>query len=358
MDIIIAIGFHTTAFMLLMGVLLTVHEWGHYYAARIIGVSASDFAIGIGPTIWSHQDHDGCTWHIKLLPIGGYVKFHGGKGSERNERERFDTRSPGDRAFVIAAGPALNLLFGMILIASLYAINGKPYIPPVISGVESGTPADIAGIQPGDEIISINGMRTTDFADIVDEVSLHPLGELDILILRDGKELEISVTAQQTSVDTMGRQQTVGRIGIQASNEIEYHPVEVSEALMIGAEDVYKLTRGSVIAISQIMSGQRSIQEMGGPVRIAEMSGAALGIDFRMFILLMAVISINLGVMNLLPIPILDGGQLIICIVESIQGRPVGNRALAYMHQVSALFLILFIIGMTFNDMVNLMIKI
>lgn len=352
------LAIHIGTFLFLMGVILIVHEWGHYYAAKIIDVPASDFAIGLGPTIWSRVDSRGCRWQLRLLPLGGYVKFRGGPDEKLPDRQRFDKRSPADRAFVIAAGPALNLLLGMALIASLYALNGRPYVAPVVSSIEAGMPAALAGVLPGDRIVSINGMATEEFADVIEEISLHPNGSIHMEVLREGMQRTFSFEASSAKIDALGREQTVGRIGINAPSEVLYRQVGATEALMIGASDVYKLTRGAFIAIGQIVTGQRAIQEMGGPVRIAEMSGAAFEIDARMFVLLMAVISINLGVMNLLPLPILDGGQLVLCAIEAARGRPIGDKALGYMHQASALFLLLFIVGVTLNDVLNLIARI
>lgn len=366
-------------FILLFGFLVAVHEWGHYYAARSLGIHATHFAVGMGPTLWSRVDRHGTRWQICALPLGGYVRFMGDKDGtsaapsqgatleaaslpESERRKYFHLRSPLDRAFVIFAGPAVNLFVGFLLISTLYVTLGRPTVPPVVSSVVAGYPAEAAGVLPGDRILRVNGKAVSQFGEIFDETALYPNGDIVLDILRGGeggsqRNLSVSMRTRTETVLSFGVKQTIGRIGINSGPPVPTHTGPL-EAIVIGTGDVYKLTRGMLVGLGQIISGTRPVDDIGGPVRMAEMSGGAAKAGLAAFIFLIAAVSINLAVVNLLPIPALDGGQLIVCLVEAVMRRPVNERILNYVHRFGVVALVGLMVMLTIKDVVGLIQKI
>lgn len=363
-------------FLLMIGILVTLHEFGHYYAARTLGIQVAQFSVGIGPALYVRTDKNGCRWQVCILPIGGFVRFvselddEGAMMSEpiprptkamsaADERKYFARRSPMDRAFVILAGPVLNLLLGLVIISTLYVAQGRPHIAPVIDTVIAGMPAEKAGIRPGDRVLSINGIETASYTDVYKEIALHPKEALTIQVRRgQGDDAQIhsfEVITTSREIETFGVSQTAGQIGITSTGEVEMEQIGPITALLVGADDVWQLTRSMVIGLGQIASGARPLTDIGGPVKIAEMSGNAYQAGFVAFVFLLAAISINLGVMNLFPLPVLDGGQLIVCAVEQVIRRPVSPKTLYYIHSAGAVVMLFCMVGLTVNDLLGLL---
>lgn len=376
LEILWNVVLYTVPFLGMIVILVTLHEWGHYYAARTLGIQVTHFSIGMGPVLWSRTDKNGCTWQISALPIGGYVRFLGDRDgssaspskqdleaastlTEAERRLRFQFRNPLDRAFVIAAGPVLNILLGLALIATLYVFHGRPVEPPIVGEVFASSPAAAAGIQAGDVITSINGHQITRFSEIFEDIGMFPGGAFEIELARpqDGGEPAnhtIHVVAGTAKVKSFGISQTVGHIGIASTGQVRIEPIGPIEALWVGTGDVVQLTRGMLIGLGQIVTGVRPLSDVGGPVKMAEMSGAAVQISLSAFIFLVAAISINLGVMNLFPLPVLDGGQLLICAVETAMRRRVSGRILYMVHTAGAIFLICVMGLVTASDVIGL----
>ena len=277
---------------------------------------------------------------------------------ESERRKYFHLRSPKDRAFVIFAGPAVNLFVGFLLISTLYVTLGRPTVPPVVQSVVEGYPAAAAGVLPGDRIVRVNGKSVGQFSDVYDETALYPGGDivLDIQRKDEGgqvRELTVPMKARTESVISFGVKQTVGRIGIGSGQPVPTYTGPV-EALVIGSMDVYKLTRGMLVGLGQIITGTRPLDDIGGPVRMAEMSGGAAKAGLAAFIFLVAAVSINLAVVNLLPLPALDGGQLIVCLAEAVMRRPVNERVLGYVHRAGVAALVGLMVMLTLKDVLAL----
>jgi len=361
-------------FLVLFAILVAVHEWGHYYAARTLGIHATHFSLGMGPVLWSRTDRHGTVWQLAALPLGGYVRFLGDKDgssaaptkemfaqaaglSEQERRRYFHLRGPGDRAFVIFAGPAINLLLGLAIISALYVGIGRPVVEPVIRDVVAEMPAARAGVRPGDRVVSVNGNPVASFTDIHDEIALYPNGMVTLVVERQGSagpaRETLTMQAETHTIMAFGVKQTVGRIGIQ-STEATLRTMGPLDALATGAVDVYKLTKGMLVALGQIITGARPLDDIGGPVKMAEMSGGAAKAGFSAFVFLVAAVSINLAVINLMPLPALDGGQLVVCAVEKAMRRPVSERALGYVHRVGVVALLGLMVVLTVNDVRNL----
>lgn len=365
-------------FIILFGTLVAVHEWGHYYAARSLGIHATHFAVGMGPVLWSRVDRHGTRWQICALPLGGYVRFLGdkdgtsaapGKGEieaasrlpEEERRRYFHMRSPKDRAFVIFAGPAVNLFVGFLLISTLYVTIGRPTVPPVVQSVVSGYPAEAAGIEAGDRILRVNGKAVGQFTEVFDEIALYPNGKVKVEVERkrpdaEPRTLAFDLQARTETVVTFGVNQTVGRIGITSGPPVLSYTGPL-EAIVIGTADVYKLTKGMLVGLGQIIVGTRPLDDIGGPVRMAEMSGGAAKAGLAAFVFLIAAVSINLAIVNLLPLPALDGGQLMVCAVEALTRRQVNERVLGYVHAGGVVLLVSLMVMLTIKDVLGLIQK-
>lgn len=353
--------FYLAAFLLVISIVVAVHEWGHYAAGRTIGLKVDAFSIGMGPELYGRRDRNGCRWRIALLPIGGYVKFAGdadggGGAPSKNipagltDHEIYHRRGPLARTFVLIAGPAVNILLGLGILASLYLINGRPYTPPVVGEVVAGSPAEEAGIMPDDRILTIDGVTMDSFEDVYETVALRPLTDLTIGLERNGQSQTTKLTTESVVTESMGTPQTIGRIGIGAADMREILPVGPVAAVAHASRDVALMSTSMFVAIGQIATGQRSLDDMGGPVKVAEMSGKAAEIGLMTLIFFLALISVNIGIVNLLPLGILDGGQILMCGIEAIRRRPFSPAALTRYNAASIVFLFGLMAILTVND--------
>ena len=272
-------------------------------------------------------------------------------------RKRFFLRGPGARAIVIGAGPATNLVLGIALLAGLYMAVGRPSVPPVIAQVVAGEPAELAGVAPGDRVLSVNGHEAETFSDVHDQIALYPGGLVHLEIERaaDGapKRLSFDIRSKVGVVEAFGAKQTVGRIGI-VSGRTSVTRLGPVDAVVGGVADVYKVTVTTFVTLGQLVTGQRPISDMGGPVKIAETSGQALQAGLAVFVFYVAMISINLGIFNLLPIPVLDGAALVVCAIEALIRRPVDNRILGYAHMAGGAALLALMAVVSISDVAGL----
>jgi regulator of sigma E protease len=343
------------AFIVVLGVLVFVHEFGHYIAARWRGVHVEVFSIGFGPAIATWRDRVGTVWKLAWLPLGGYVKLH---GQERAEDVSDDVRATwmpgrlfhekrvGSRAIVVAAGPIANFLLAIVLFAALFATAGKPTILPVAGGVLPDSAAAHAGLQVNDRIIAIDGKPTSSFGDIQTIVSAHPSEKLALTVRRGDTTLTLPVvTDSHMSGDTK-----VGMLGI-SGGQIEYTRLSMPAALVGGITQTWDITRETIVGVWQMISGQRGTEDLGGPLRIAQLSGAVAEQGPLYLIQFIALLSVNLGLLNLFPIPVLDGGHLLFYLAEALRGRPIPARVQEYGFRAGlALLLGLFILA-TWNDL-------
>jgi len=348
------------AFVVVLGVLVFVHELGHYLAARWRGVYVEAFSIGFGRAIASWTDRLGTVWKLAWLPLGGYVKLH---GQERPEDVADDVRArwqPGrtfheksvlSRAIVVAAGPVANFLLAAVLFAGLFGVVGRPAsLPdPVIGDVVADGAAAKAGLRAGDRIEAIDGATVSKFEDIKRIVSARPDRELSVLILRDGQEQMVSVTAIGRDG---GQGHREGQIGVRGSAEfIRLNP---AQAVMAGVAQTWDITAQTVAGLGQMLSGARTTDELGGPLRIAQLSGQVAQLGLASLISFIAVLSVNLGLINLFPIPILDGGHLLFYLVEAVRGRPLPPRAQEYGYRAGFAVLACLFVFATWNDLTHL----
>jgi regulator of sigma E protease len=346
------------AFVVVLGVLVFVHELGHYLAARWRGVRVETFSIGFGQAITSWTDRSGTVWKLAWLPLGGYVKLH---GQERPQDVAEDVRAkwiPGQtfhdktvlsRAIVVAAGPIANFALAMVLFAALFIAIGEPVALPVVGAVLPDSAASRAGLMVNDRIVSIAGDSIGTFEDLQHSVTMHPGETLEMTIRRDGADQQLDVTTE--SRESGGHK--VGLLGIRGG-AVEYRHVSVPAALLGGVTQTWTITKETFSGLAQMISGTRGTEELGGPLRIAQLSGQVAQLGLASLVSFIAVLSVNLGLINLFPVPVLDGGHLVFYLVEALRGRPLPQRAQEYGFRAGLAFLACLFVFATWNDLTHL----
>lgn len=347
------------AFVVVLGVLVFVHELGHYLAARWRGVHVEAFSIGFGRSIASWTDRLGTVWKLAWLPLGGYVKLH---GQERPEDVADDVRArwlPGrtfheksvlSRAIVVAAGPVANFLLAAVLFAALFGTVGRPVSVPVIGEVVAEGAAAKAGLRSGDRVEAIDGATVSRFEDIQRIVSANPDRELSLRILRDGQEQTVVVLAGGRDA---GAGRRVGLLGVRGGGT-EFTKLNPLQAVAAGVAQTWDVTAQTVAGLGQMLSGARTTEELGGPLRIAQLSGQVAQLGVASLVSFIAVLSVNLGLINLFPIPILDGGHLLFYFAEAVRGRPLPPRAQEYGYRAGVAVLACLFVFATWNDLTHL----
>ena len=350
-------------FLIVITPLVFFHELGHYLAARACNVRVEIFSVGFGREIFGWNDRYGTRWKIALIPIGGYVKMFGemqyaaGESSARAELSEeesavaFHTKSIVQRAFIVVAGPMANLVLAVIILSGIFMTMGQPYTPSTIGSVLSGSAAENAGFVAGDKIISVNERAVRRFEEVREMVLINPGVTLTFLVERGRETVQLIATPDIVNVETGIGKQRYGRLGVSAGaigQEMKRHGV--FSAVLEGAMQTYVLTENIFTALGQIISGTRKTEELAGPIRIAKMSSDVWKLGFINVLMLAAILSINLGIVNLFPVPLLDGGHLFLYAIEALRGRPLGLRAQEYSARVGILLLLALMLFVTFND--------
>jgi regulator of sigma E protease len=347
------------AFVVVLGVLVFVHELGHYLAARWRGVRVETFSIGFGRAITSWTDRSGTVWKLAWLPLGGYVKLH---GQERPQDvsaevratwvsgETFHDKSVLSRAIVVAAGPVANFVLAMVLFAGLFIAIGQPVPLPVIGSVLPDSAAARAGLMVDDRILSVAGAPIATFEDLQHVITVHPAETLKMTIERGGAQQQLDVTTE--SKDTAGGRK-VGLLGVRGGT-LEYRHVSIPAALLGGVTQTWNITAETFSGLAQMISGTRGTEELGGPLRIAQLSGQVAELGIASLISFIAVLSVNLGLINLFPVPVLDGGHLVFYLFEGLRGRPLPQRAQEYGFRAGLAFLACLFVFATWNDLTHL----
>ncbi len=346
------------AFVVVLGVLVFVHEFGHYLAARWRGVRVEAFSIGFGATIASWTDKRDTVWKLAWLPLGGYVKLHGQENPKDVAPEVRAAWIPGQtfhekpvlsRAIIVAAGPIANFLLAMALFAGLFIAVGQPVPLPVIGGVVPDSAASRAGLRTNDRILSIDGQPIDTFDELKSVVASHPADSLTVRIARDGTDQDIKVTP-----DSVGSgDQKVGLLGVHGG-AVEYRHVSIPAALVGGVTQTWSVTRETFAGLAQMLGGSRGTDELGGPLRIAQLSGQVAKLGAATLVSFIAVLSVNLGLINLFPVPVLDGGHLLFYLLEALRGRPIPQRAQEYGFRAGLAFLACLFVFATWNDLTHL----
>jgi regulator of sigma E protease len=366
MEFLSGLWTYVIPFLVVLTVLVFVHELGHYWLARRNGVRIETFSIGFGPELFGRTDRTGTRWKISAIPLGGYVKMFGGadaastpSGAVRHmtpeEREvSFFHKRLGQRAAIVAAGPIANFLFAIIGLTLLFSLYGQPFTPADIGSIQPDSAAAQAGMQPGDVIVEVDGQPIERFEEVQQIVRFNQGTPLAMVIQRDGQRLPITATPQVTTItDRMGNSHTIGLLGIGRAG-MEYRRHDPLTALWQAGRETVNLTVGTLGAVGQMIAGSRGTEELGGPLRIAQMSGEVAQSGVIALVWFMAILSVNLGLINLFPIPMLDGGHLLFYAVEAIRGKPLGDRAQEYGFRIGLALVLTLMVFATWNDLVHL----
>lgn len=361
-------GFFLTvfAFLLLLGPLIVLHELGHYLVGRLFKVRAEVFSIGMGKELWYRIDRRGTRWRLAAFPLGGYVLFAGDADASSKPNPELANATPEQlkgtlsgaplwqRALIVAAGPMANLLVAVGIIAGFAMAYGVPSNPPVIGGFAPGSVAQAAGLQVGDRITSVDGARVEAFKDIADRVMLLPGQTVRITAERDGQNISLPVTlATDVQTDRFGNELKRGFLGI-AGGQAVYTRLGPVAAISFGFDESLEIVRKMAVGLKQIVFGERSVKEMGGPIKIAQFSGQSLSLGWEAFIGFAAMISINLAFINLLPIPTLDGGHLAIYAAEAVRRRPLDLRSQEWAFRTGLALVLALVLFVTLNDLATL----
>jgi len=352
-------------FILVIGPLVFIHEMGHFLVARWCGVQVEAFSIGFGRELFGWTDRLGTRWKVAWMPLGGYVRFAGDMNGASMEDSRWRQLPPDQRdrvfhakplwqrALIVAAGPLANFLAAIAILGAFAVAYGEGKTPPVVQVLQQGSPADVAGVRIGDRIVGLNGRAVESFDEIYPIIQDRPGIEVSMVLVRDGRTLNLAVTPKTVEEkDRFGNVYRIGRIGIGSSAERVIVPVAWYEAPVVAVRQTADILDRMVTGLWQLVTGRRPVDELGGPIKIAQMSAQAATLGWQEFVYLVALISINLGFINLLPVPMLDGGHLSFYAVEAIQRRPVSPRTMELAFRSGMYVLLAVMVFVTLNDLV------
>jgi regulator of sigma E protease len=355
------VWFIAIAFLCAIGPLVFLHELGHYLVGRWFGVGAESFSIGFGLELFGWTDQRGTRWKVGLLPLGGYVRFTGDADAASrpgaapltdDERAKsFHLKPWWQRFLVVLAGPATNFLVAILIFAGFFLALGMPHSPPVVGRVLPKSTALAIGLQPGDRIEAIGGSAIETFEDIKRTVALRPGEVLEIRFARAGAEqIRSAHIAAFELRDQFGQSARIGLLGIVPTQQQWVRPPLLS-VIPQATRFTFAITRSMIDGLSQIISGERSVRELGGTLKMAQMAGQQASLGPFQFIELVALFSINLGFINLLPVPMLDGGHLFFYLVEAVQRRPVSDRAQEWAFRGGLALILALLLFTTANDL-------
>lgn len=355
-------------FLLMLGPLVTLHELGHYLVGRFFGVGAEAFSVGFGKEIAGFTDKRGTRWKLSALPIGGYVQFKGDMNpasvpdpDNPPAPDDFHSKPLWQKALIVAAGPVANILIAIGIFAAFFMAIGQPVAADpaeenYIAAFPEESPAREAGLELGDRIVEVDGEVVVDFREVQQAIMLHPDTELDITIEREGERLTIPVTTRSEEIeDQFGNKSRIGLIGVETRpTERRFEPVGPVSAIGLAGDQSVATVDMMVTGIQQIVTGKRSVEELGGPITIAKVSGEQLSLGWLEFATFAALISLNLAFINLLPIPALDGGHLAFYAVEAIRRKPASARSMEWAYRIGIATVLALMLFVTVLDIAKL----
>jgi regulator of sigma E protease len=357
-------------FLFVLSLVVFFHELGHFLIGRWCGVKVATFSLGFGPELAGFNDRYGTRWRVAAFPLGGYVKFHGDANGTSMTDEAALAAMPADeravsfiaqnvwkRAAIVAAGPLANFLLAIVIFTGIFYVNGRAILLPMVDGVAAGSAAEAAGFQLGDRIVSISGIRVDSFEDMQRIVQTASDTELVFRIDRGGKMVELVATPRRRDVATPFGTTRVGVRGVQSKSKPENWHVQnydfVDSVKLAGSETWYVVARtGSYL--KGLIAGQESTEQLSGPIRIAEMSGAMAKVGLAALLNLAAILSISVGMLNLFPIPLLDGGHLLYYAVEAVRGKAMNDKLQQFGFKVGLMLVTSLMVFATYNDILRL----
>jgi len=368
MEHILSFGQGALAFVLVITVVVFVHEFGHFYFARLFGVKVEQFSIGFGKPIFKWMDRHGTQWKICYIPLGGYIKMHGdanpasapdqkllSKMSKKERNGSFHHKKLWQKAIIIAAGPAANYLLAILIMLGTSYYYGMVVVSPKIGEVVAESPAAVAGLKAGDIINEVDGQKIDSFMDLKARMSISLGDPMNLKVLRGENHIDVTLRPEAKEVDDgLGQQVKTFVIGIVA-NDIEVKKLSLLQAGKHSLQQTYEISSMMLRGIGQMILGERSSSEMGGPIKIAQYSAKSMEKGASSLLMFIVMISINLGMVNLFPIPLLDGGHLLFYGIEALIGSPINAEILGYAYKAGFSILILLMIYAISNDVKGLL---
>ncbi|WP_284777519.1 RIP metalloprotease RseP [Agrobacterium sp. lyk4-40-TYG-31] len=375
MDMITAtVGFLTgyiVPFILVLSLLVFVHEMGHYLVGRWCGIRSTAFSVGFGPELIGFTDKRGTRWKISAIPLGGYVKFFGDEDvsskpdsdslSGLTLEERAQTLAGAKlwkRAATVAAGPIANFILAILIFAALFTIYGRMISDPIVSEVRENSAAQTAGVLPGDRLVAIDGENVKTFEDVRRYVAVRPATPITVTVERNGQQLNLPMVPTRTeTTDQFGNKMELGIIGIvtdQTRGNFRHVTYSPGEALVEGVRETGHVVTGTFAYIGNLVTGRMNADQLGGPVRVAQASGQMASLGFAAVIQLAALLSVSIGLLNLMPVPVLDGGHLVFYAIEAIRGRPLGTGAQEVAFRIGLAMIFSLMVFATWNDISSL----
>jgi regulator of sigma E protease len=362
---------YVVPFLFVLTIVVFFHELGHFLMARLCGIRVLVFSIGFGPEIAGFNDRYGTRWKISAVPLGGYVKFFGddnaasvpdkAAASAMTESERKDSfmfQPVGSRAAVVAAGPIANFVLAIAIFAAIFMTVGKQTTSARVDTVQPASAAETAGFKPGDLVTAINGEKIESFSDMQRIVSISAGETLSIDVDRGGALINLKATPQLKELkDNFGNVHRLGVLGISRSmspGDVKTEKAGPVRAIVMGAQETWFVVDRTLAYISGVFVGREAADQLGGPIRIAQVSGQVATAGFTALIHLTAVLSVSIGLLNLFPIPLLDGGHLLFYAIETIRGRPLSERAQEVGFRIGLAIVVMLMIFATFNDILRL----
>ena len=358
-------------FLFVLSLVVFFHELGHFLVARWCGVRILVFSIGFGPEIIGFNDRYGTRWKISAIPLGGFVKFFGDDNvasvpssarladmDEKARAECFVFQPVRKRAAIVVAGPLANFVLAIVIFAGIFMLYGKQTMSARVDAVQPDSAAAAAGFQPGDLVLAIDGHAVDSFADMQRIVSASAGEILAVTVERNGATLTLKAAPALKEVkDSFGNVHRIGILGISrsmAAADMKLQPVPPPRAVWMGVEETWFVVERTLSYIGGVIVGREAADQLGGPIRIAQMSGQVATMGFVALLHLAAVLSVSIGLLNLFPIPLLDGGHLLFYGIEALRGRPLSERAQEVGFRIGLAIVLMLMIFATFNDIMHL----
>ena len=362
---------YVVPFLFVLTIVVFFHELGHFLMARLCGIKVLVFSIGFGPEIAGFNDRYGTRWKISAIPLGGYVKFFGDDNaasvpdqaaaasmSAADRKDSFMFQPVRSRAAVVAAGPIANFVLAIAIFAAIFMTVGKQTTSARVDTVQPASAAEVAGFKPGDLVTAINGEKIQSFSDMQRIVSISAGDTLSIDVDRGGAPITLKATPQLKELkDNFGNVHRLGVLGISRSmspGDIKTEKAGPLRAVVMGAQETWFVVDRTLAYIGGVFVGREAADQLGGPIRIAQVSGQVATAGFTALIHLTAVLSVSIGLLNLFPIPLLDGGHLLFYAIETIRGRPLSERAQEVGFRIGLAVVVMLMIFATFNDILRL----
>ncbi|WP_306119946.1 MULTISPECIES: RIP metalloprotease RseP [unclassified Roseitalea] len=356
-------------FLFVLMIVIFIHELGHYLVGRWCGIGARVFSIGFGPEIAGVTDRRGTRWRLSLIPLGGYVKFVGDMNaasasheddlSEAERARAFHTKSVWRRAATVFAGPAANFLLAIVIFSVVLAVFGRTVADPVVAELREDGAAQEAGLEPGDVFVSLDGNRVESFADVQRYVAPRAGEPIDFVVERDGEQVTVTITPERLEIeDRFGNRMEQGVIGVVNNPEMGRYRVETYgplEAVRLGVAETGYVVSRTAGYIAGVVTGRERADQIGGPIRVAQVSGQVATLGFVALLNLTAILSVSIGLLNLLPVPILDGGHLLFYAYEAVRGKPLSESAQEVGYRIGFALILGLMVFATWNDITLLL---